>query len=206
MKKIIVITILLLSSFNVCSQNKFRVSDLTSISLSAIDSLENALNEVIKKDKKLCVIQGLRQFHIFNFSYNCDISREEYLNQSFLKKIKLCYRSYKIFDNKEYLVTDFLIYDSINNCVAYGCDFLIYGYDRCYDMHLYLMNMFINNEIDFVFLLNTYTDFICVKGDDIFVIRGYKDEIRYYSWVDYVNHKGINNGFFNRMNATCKIR
>ena len=191
MKKYILIILFLFLGITVYSQNKYRISELTNTTKSAIDSLEEATNTLIKKDKKLRKMKGLKPLHIFWLPFRCNISKEEYLNKEFLHKLTPEYIKLK---NKNYIETcEFHIYDSIGSDVAYGNYLLIYGYennDVCNSIYKYLIKLSLNNEIDFVFKIDFFGgDYICVKDSDIFIIKEDKDnkETKDYDWKKYMN-------------------
>jgi len=182
MKKYILIILFLFLGVTVSSQNKYRISELTNTTKSAIDSLEEATNILIKKDKKLRKMKDLRQFHIFLLPFDCSISKEEYLNKEFLHKLTPEYIKYK-FNN--YLRTEFYIFDYNNNCVAHGDHLFIYGYKISNNTDKYLIKLFLNNEVDFVFKLNLVGDYMCVKDSNIFIVKD--DKTKDYDWKTYIN-------------------
>lgn len=191
MKKYILIILFLFLGVTVSSQNKYRISELTNTTKSAIDSLEEATNTLIKKDKKLRKMKGLKPLHIFWLPFRCNISKEEYLNKEFFHKLTPVYIKLK---NKNYIETcEFHIYDSIGSDVAYGNYLLIYGYesnDVCNSIYKYLIKLSLNNEIDFVFKIDFFGgDCICVKDSNIFIVKDDKDNnyTKDYDWKKYMN-------------------
>lgn len=202
MKKHIIIILLLLLSLAVHSQDKYKITEKTQITKSAIDSLEEVTNALIKRDKELRKIKGLKQLHIFSLPFKCDIPKEEFLTKEFLKKLLPQYIIYnqgkKIVNGclmsskntKSCLMTDFIIYDSIGKGKAIGEFLSLYKYKKEDYKDYYLLQLFLNNEIDFVFKIDVFFgDYICVKDSNIFVLQNTKDNkfIKDYNWEDYAN-------------------
>ena len=164
MKKYFIIAVFLFLGITTYSQDKYKITERTKITKSAIDFLEEATNTLIKKDKKLCKIKGLKSLHIFWLPFRCNISKEEYLNKEFLHKLTPEYIKLK---NKNYIETcEFHIYDSLGNIVAHGDHLFIYGYknNSVYaGIHDYLIQLYLNNEIDFIFKFDYFGDFIGVE-------------------------------------------
>ena len=201
MKKYFIIAVFLFLGITTYSQDKYKITERTKISKSAIDSLEEAVTTKIRKDKQLRNIEGLKQLHIFNLPFRYDISKEEYLNKAFLNKllpeyiiynqggkiIKGCLMSSKK-NIKSCLETKFIIYDSIGKAKALGEYFSLYKYENDYKNYE-LVQLFLNNEFDFVFQLNFLGDYIGVKDSNIFVLREDKSKgyVKDYDWEGYMN-------------------
>src|SRR5690554_3916389 len=96
MKKYFIIAVFLFLGITTYSQDKYKITERTRITKSAIDSLEEATYTLIKKDKKLCKIKGLKSLHIFYLPFRYDISKEEYLNKAFLNKLLPEYITYNL--------------------------------------------------------------------------------------------------------------
>ena len=96
MKKYFIIAVFLFLGITTYSQDKYKITERTRITKSAIDSLEEAVTAIIRKDKQLRNIEGLKQLHIFYLPFRDYISKEEYLNKAFLNKLLPEYITYNL--------------------------------------------------------------------------------------------------------------
>ena len=200
MKKYFIIAVFLFLGITTYSQDKYKITERTRITKSAIDSLEEAVTAIIRKDKQLRNIEGLKQLHIFYLPFRDYISKEEYLNKAFLNKLLPEYITYNLKSKvvkghlmindkkaKRCLETRFIIYDSNGKGKAIGEFYQLYKYKDDFDYNL--INLYLNDEFDFVFQLDFFGDYICVKDSNIFVLKedNSKGYIKDYNWEIYID-------------------
>lgn len=201
MKKYFIIAVFLFLGITTYSQDKYKITERTRITKSAIDSLEEATYTLIKKDKKLCKIKGLKSLHIFYLPFRDDISKEEYLNKAFLNKLLPEYITYNLKSKvvkghlmtndkkaKRCLETRFIIFDSIGKGEAIGEFYQLYKYKDDFEDYN-LINLYLNDEFDFVFYFDYFGDYIAVKDSNIFVLKkdNSKGYVKDYDWEGYMN-------------------
>lgn len=190
MKKYFIIVVFLFFGITTYSQDKYKITERTKITKSAIDSLEEETNNIIKKDKKLRKIKGLKQLHIFSLPFMYNISKEEYINKEFLNKLLPEY-NYKYQDDKFVkgcIRTRYIIYNSIGEAKAMGEFYQLYKYNVDFE-EFNLINLYLNDEFDFVFYFDFFGDYIGVKDSNIFVLKENKSKgyIKDYNWEKYID-------------------
>lgn len=202
--KIIFFIMLLCLQIPVCAQQRVCLYDSITTHKSDIEKLDEHIAKLIKKDKNLGKYDNLKQFHIFyldNFQSSY-ISKEEYQDYSFLKKLCFSYdfkRYFWVF-KKKYLSSDTYIITQEGEVIGRYIEghFLPrWAWDDNYIQAL--GKMYVNNKIDFAFCdgiefnfkgLVKLRRYLIVQNDKIFVSAD-TDDLQLIPLEDYIKNLPI---------------
>jgi hypothetical protein len=194
--KIILLSIIFVLFFvpNVYSDNyQVDMFDKLQIKKEDVNNLNERIFNLIKKDDSLSKIQGLKLFHIFNLESKNKIKKNEFIDYSFLDKLRLSYYTilyretnipiikYLFKIKQKYFIdaAETLIVDSTGTLVGTVSKYWNYIYrntdsSRPSFPKPMLAKMFFNNEINFAF--HIYGDIMrnyFIKKNRVYTFKRY---------------------------------
>jgi len=192
-RKILLFIALLNFGVNSFSQSARNMIDILNVR-KELFTVNNKIVDLLKKDSYFSKTHGVKLFHIFWLEYQGEFRKDDFLNHSFLNKLKPCYYTQKsLFGKKKYLDTQVLISDTLGHLIADSDGRVIYSAVKNNIAYakddLELMQMFYKNEMDFVFYINNTPLSINfgIKGKDVYVLKKSNEGLKIYPLDEYIN-------------------
>lgn len=194
MKKIILLTIVFSACIFSYSYAQRNLSEsLKSRFQPSIDSLEIRINYLISQDYLLSKMKGLKQIHILYLSVGDSLEKKNFLDNSFLDMIYPNYYALKQENiyilkrkrNISYLRTYTIICDSNYNKIAGVDGDAIYIYKNRIPLYSNIVKLFEEGKFDIIFSLGMSNVYICIKDNDVFVLKETKDTGSIYSIKEF---------------------
>lgn len=186
--KIILTITLFLFYNNLFSQTKEVVDSLNL--KSEIELLNNEINDLIQKDNCFSKLKGLRFLNVIWMNYDGEPKKEDFLNYSFLKKLRPNYYAQKsLFKKKKYLDAHTLICDSTGCLVGVTNGRYIFHASRFDPSYGELFHLFQKGELDYVFYvcLTSIVINFGIKDQNVSVIKYTSTGLNFYTLEEFVN-------------------
>lgn len=166
---------------------------------SRLRKLNNRTDYLIKRHPTLSKIEKLHQFHVICFYYGTYMGelpcKQEFSDCSFLDR--LCYDFYHISQknflkrvfckDEEYIKDLALITDSVGNLLAIGDARTLFSdvSTEAYDHDRLIARKMYDKEVDFAFSICHPSGYLCIKGEELFVLEEMDGGLKHYAWEEY---------------------
>lgn len=168
---------------------------------SRLRKLNYRTDYLIKRHSTLSKMEKLHQFHVIYFYYALYMGelpcKQEFSDCYFLDRLSHDY--YRISQksllkrvfckDEEYIKDHTLITDSVGNLLAVGDARGLFSNvsTEAYDHDRLIARKMYDKEVDFAFNICHPWGYLCIKGEELFVLEGTDGGLKRYTWEEYVD-------------------